>query len=414
MKIVFLTDDFPPFSRGGAGAVAFRLAKGLMTAGHEVNVITSTQEKAAESESFYEGLKVFKIHSQNSGVFRFWRGIYNSQVTKRIARILFEIKPDVVHAHAINSQLSWWALVTARKYAKKVFLTIHDVGPFAYSRLTHFIDKTGATCPQNPDYRMTFLRQLKQAKKKFVPLRTQIIKFILKKYVDKIFSVSNELKLALNQNGFKNVTVVYNSADPRFFDISEKEIQKFKIEHELLGRKTILIGGRLMGSKGIGQMLEAMALVSEEYKDVILWIVGEGGGKYDAGLTKNIKDLGLENFVRHEKWMSENLFEIAVASIDIIAVPSVCFDSFPTMALDGSTTGKPVIATCFGGAKEIVEDGKSGFVLNPYNIKKMAEKILFILNNEDEAKKMGVAGRDIVRGKFMINKQINRLLEFYD
>ena len=50
MKIIILSDDFPPISFGGAGIIAFRLAEGLNRKGHEVAIVTSTQKKGKEGD----------------------------------------------------------------------------------------------------------------------------------------------------------------------------------------------------------------------------------------------------------------------------------------------------------------------------------------------------------------------------
>lgn len=414
MRIVFLIDSFPPLSRGGAGVVAFRLARGLLKRGHEVHIIASVQKEEESGELLYEGLKLHRIFLLNQGNFRFFRGLYNREAIREVEKILTLLKPDVIHAHTINGFLSWWSLVAAKKFTKKLFITIHDTLPFAYSRLTHFIDKSGNECPATPDYRMTPLRRIRQAKKKFVPFRETIIRYILNNYADKIFSVSNELKLALNQNGFDNVEAIHNCVDSEIFNAPEGDIAGFKTKYGLENKKTILLGGRLMGSKGVEQLLQSMVLISRQCENAFILIIGSGGGDFDSYLTVKVQNLELESFVRHEEWMPPDSFKLAIMGADIIAVPSLCFDSFPTMALDGAAAGKPVVATCFGGAKEIILDGESGFVLNPYNTKLMAEKIIYLLQNPDIAQKMGEAGRERVKEKFSISQQIEQTLYWYN
>lgn len=156
-----------------------------------------------------------------------------------------------------------------------------------------------------------------------------------------------------------------------------------------------------MGSKGVDQILSAMKIVFNKYQNSFLFLIGDG-------------DLvSVESFVRQEKWMFENDFVVAIDAADIIIVPSVCFDSLPTMAIDGSAAGRPIIATCFGGAKEVVVDNKTGFVLNPYNTKLMAEKIIYLLENPDIASKMGEAGQERIKDIFSIKKQISETLVQY-
>ena len=62
MKILYLSDDFPPNNLGGAGVVAYSLAKTINNLGHEVNVISTTQDKNEEGVFAQDGLKIYKIY----------------------------------------------------------------------------------------------------------------------------------------------------------------------------------------------------------------------------------------------------------------------------------------------------------------------------------------------------------------
>src|SRR3989344_5846722 len=101
MRIVFLSDDFPPQSFGGAGIVAYDFAIGMKRLGHEVSVITTCRKESEVGESEYHGLKVWKIASNYSARWRSYLGLYNPPVVRQVAKLLKEIKPDVVHAHNI-------------------------------------------------------------------------------------------------------------------------------------------------------------------------------------------------------------------------------------------------------------------------------------------------------------------------
>jgi len=73
MKIVFLQDDFPPQSFGGAGFSTYELARGMRELGHEVYVITACRTSAEAGESTYDDLTVFTIVSNYAPRWRAWR-----------------------------------------------------------------------------------------------------------------------------------------------------------------------------------------------------------------------------------------------------------------------------------------------------------------------------------------------------
>src|SRR3989344_179355 len=99
MKVLFLSDDFPPVSFGGAGISTYELALGMKKAGHEVFVVTTCREEKDAGEFEYEGMKIFKIFSNYKGRWRAYLSLYNPPVVRQIREILKKISPDVVHAN---------------------------------------------------------------------------------------------------------------------------------------------------------------------------------------------------------------------------------------------------------------------------------------------------------------------------
>lgn len=73
--------------------------------------------------------------------------------------------------------------------------------------------------------------------------------------------------------------------------------------------------------------------------------------------------------------------------------------------------GKPVVASNVGGIPLQIEDKKSGFLLDPKDIRGFADKVLYLLDNPERSKKMGAHGREMVRKKFLITRQICNYIE---
>ena len=98
---------------------------------------------------------------------------------------------------------------------------------------------------------------------------------------------------------------------------------------------------------------------------------------------------------------------------DLVVVPSICLDSFRTMNLEAMDSGKPVIATLFGGSREVVEDKKTGFLVNPLDVGKLAGKMIYLLENSPVATEMGSKGFDRIKKEFSLEKWIDQILKFY-
>jgi glycosyltransferase involved in cell wall biosynthesis len=75
-------------------------------------------------------------------------------------------------------------------------------------------------------------------------------------------------------------------------------------------------------------------------------------------------------------------------------------ESFSITCLDGSAAGLPVVATRCGGPEEIVEDGKTGFLVPVGDGKAVGERLAWLLDHPKEAAEMGRAGRLLVAERF--------------
>lgn len=385
MKILMLQDDFPPEVCGGAEISTLGLACGLQKAGHEVFVITTCRNKSSEGEHVYQAVKIIKIYSDYHERWRAYLSLYNPQTVGRVKELIDKIKPDVVHAHNIHYYLSYACLKLAKEMGKPVFLTVRDVMPFSYGKLAtkKYLTKL--------DYRVSWWDNLKQAQKRYNPLRNIIIRYYFRKYVDKIFAISFALKDALNRNGIQNVEVIYNGIDVVEWVINPERVEEFKKKHNLQNKKIIFFGGRISALKGIEQINEAMVRIKEEVPSVTLLIAGKGG-------------VG---------WLHGEELKAAYGAADIVIVPSVCFDSFGRVNIEAMACKKPVVGTCFGGVPEVVQDGVTGYVVNPFNTELMAEKVIDLLKSQEKSEKFGEAGYERAKKYFNLSDRIAQMIGWY-
>lgn len=400
MKILVLCDDFPPQSFGGAGIIAFNLAREFQKNGHMVLVVTTVRTAAEAGETVHEGLKIIRLRSSYPLKFQSWVCLNNIPVVRQVKAILREFKPDVVHAHNVHSYLSYVSLKAAKRSGARVILTAHDVMSFTYSKLTEFIDRSDLSVPDAFNYRISPFRLFMTYRLRYNPFRNLIIRHIFRKYVDCIIAVSEALRQAMADNGIGRASVIHNGIDTDDWEEPLEDIEAFRHEHGL-GESAVLFGGRLSGIKGAQELIEALSSVRSSVPDVQLLIVGQEN-RYSQRMIEIAGKLDLVHRLIFTGWLSGKKLHLAYRSAALAAVPSLCFDSFPTVNLEAMACGKPVIATCFGGSREIVVDGKTGYVVNPYDIPAMAQKIADLLSDRDKSLRFGQAGSERVRGDFSL------------
>ena len=388
MRILFILDEFLPENSGGAANVAFSLAKEFVKLNNDLLVLTATNNPASVGEIKIEGVKIRRIFTSSFGKSRNFKNLKNRAILKETKKVFEEYQPDIIHIHALHHRFSYGVVGLAKKSAKAVFLTLHDAQTVYNGKLY----PKRKICDLNPeyDYRVSWVDCLKRDGLSYNPFQRFFIKKALKK-IDKIFSVSESLKEALEVNGISNIETVHNGIDAEEWQVKE------------ISGNNILFVGRVDEAKGIRVLIKVFEDISSEVPNAKLTIVGDG--EFNAGSNKNIRVL---------PWQDRENMKRIFSEIKVIIVPSLYLDPFPTVNLEAMVSVKPVVGTCFGGTPEVVKDNETGYIVNPYNEKELAEKIIDLLKNPEKAAQFGNNGRERVKNFFSLKSQIQKTLFWYN
>ncbi len=387
MRVLFILDEFLPENSGGAANVAFGLAKGLKSQGNEILVLTATHDKSLIGEIEIEGIKIRRIYSRPFGKLRNFKNLKNRDILSKSEKVLAECKPDIVHIHALHHRFSYEIIGLAKKYSRAVFLTLHDAQTVYNGKL--YPKRKICNLNSEYDYKISWFDNLKKDGLGYNPFQKFFIKRALKK-VDKIFAVSNALKRALEANGIFNIEMMHNGINANEW-----------VVEEVVGNN-ILFAGRVDEAKGASILVRVFNTINSEIPSSSLTIVGDG--EFNAGSNKNIKIL---------PWQGREEMKNIFSQAKIIIVPSLYLDPFPTVNLEAMAAGKPVIGTCFGGTPEVVINNETGYIINPYNEKELASKIIDLLKNPEKAAAFGKAGHERVKSLFSLEKQVQETLSWY-
>ena len=406
MKILYFSDEFPPAVTGGAAIVAYDFAVALLKKGHEVFVITASQDRSRAGESEIDGIKIFTLFSKSPVFLRHYLSAWNPFLAGKIKKILKEIKPDIVHVHNIHTHISYSALKIAKKSGAKVFLTAHDTMLVSYG-------KAYFPCGEK-NFRVTAWLNMKTAGKRYNPFRNMAIKYYLR-YVDKVFAISASLKNLLAQNGIKS-EVLHNGIDAGVWTKPlESDIQNFKKKFGITDKKVVFFGGRLSGAKGGLQIIKAFSRVIKllPNKDAVLVIAGrETSGKHK--MEEFIKNFGVSDYVVFTGWLGREEMKTAFFVSDVCVTPSIYFDPFNLFNIEAMAASKPVVGTCFGGTPEIVIDGQTGYIVNPLDNEDMGRKICELVSDAEKSAVFGKNGRKRVEEFFSLEKQAQKLIGWYE
>lgn len=179
---------------------------------------------------------------------------------------------------------------------------------------------------------------------------------------------------------------------------------KLPPEHRLVG-----LISYLRSYKGHEYFIEAAARVLSRAKDVTFLIVGEG--PEEGRLRARVASLGLSSNVRMLGFRDDllNVFR----SLDLFVIPSVEGDTIPQVLMQALAMGLPVVSTTVGSIPDVVQDGKTGFVVPPRNADALADRILALLENSTQRAEMGRRGRALVEQEYSLARMLDRLEDVY-
>lgn len=186
--------------------------------------------------------------------------------------------------------------------------------------------------------------------------------------------------------------------------------EKERLKEELgisKNKKIVLCVAWLIPRKGIFYYLEAAREICARRKDVCFLLAGNG--PFMDKLKKSCIKYGLEGNFKILGWRDDinRLMRLA----DIFVLPTYYFEGLPVSILEAMACGKPVIATRHRGCKDVVVDGKTGFLIPIKQVSALVDKILCLLENEQLRTEMGQAGRRRVEQHFELDYCTEKIVE---
>ena len=171
----------------------------------------------------------------------------------------------------------------------------------------------------------------------------------------------------------------------------------------------ILFLGKLQQSKGIFDLLHAVAGLRAVLPDVKLVCAGDGERITVARLAER---LGIADAVKFTGWVGPSGKRALLESAAVFALPSYD-EALPISLLEAMSAGLPVIASPVGGVQEVVVDGVTGFLAAPGDTRTLERLLGQVLRDKALADRVGAAARQSVRLRFSPERAVPRIEALY-
>tara|TARA_X000001036_G_C20662226_1_gene799371 strand:- start:842 stop:2008 length:1167 start_codon:yes stop_codon:yes gene_type:complete len=362
---------------GGVERGTLDVAKELINVGFESAILSSGGEMAEKYK--YRGVNHYKLNLKEKGFVNLFLA------RRKINSILSEVSPDIVH---IRSRWPAFCFNSILKKAKIPFVTTYHG---TYSGNNFFFKKKYNSTMTKGDRVITISKFIDDHVRFYFPSvkskLVQIDRGIDTKYFD-----------------LKSVTLIRK----------EKLLSKLSLSENA---HVILLPARITSWKGHMVAIDAAYIISQKSPELNFALLFVGGGEdknhYLKKLHSKIEKLNLSNKIM----FCGNLSDMpAVYSIaDVVLSTSIEPEAFGRVSAEASSMTKPIISSNHGGSREIVEDGMTGWLVEPSNAEKLAKKIIEVFNLPQNKKdSLGDNARRRIQQKFSLENMLNKTMSVYE
>ena len=396
MKLLFITNLYPPHSIGGYEEVCHDIAEGLKQRGHTVVILTSCFRASAleAGNDVYRHLK-----TASGGPAGFASGAWTARTTLglewhntlTVRRMLAGVEPDHV--------LVWNGGMLGR-----LWMSALD----SSTRTTYYLADTWLA------------RSLGNGRHSSRPsLRTRASQAVLSRvgfhpaHCNRLVFCSEALVRDYQRLGIEveQPTVIRHGVALDRFPPQQPHLLRRKCSDPY----RILYSGRIVPEKGIVTLLKALARVRivDGLRNTRLSLVGPPPGVRFAeelrGLTSNLALDGAVDFLQHHP---RHELPKLYAAHDVLAFPAEWSEPFSVTLLEAMASGLPIVSTMRGGSSEILRHGANAVTFGAGDADELAQALIWTLTHPDLVADIARVARTEVAQRYQLDSQI-RSLEAY-
>lgn len=176
---------------------------------------------------------------------------------------------------------------------------------------------------------------------------------------------------------------------------------------------TFVFVGRIVGDKGINELVAAFCKLNRKYSETRLFLVGKYEADLDPVKAETLNAIHTNSAIEAVgPKFSDDLLAYYAAS-DCFVFPSYR-EGFPNTVMEAGAMGLPSIVTDINGSREIITDGKNGMVIPSKNADALYVAMEQMLINREQTKRLADNAREMISCRFEQNFVCKCLYDFYD
>jgi 1,4-alpha-glucan branching enzyme len=391
-KICFISPEYLPLS-GGTGSYVYYLSNELMKNGYDINIITGAQE--AKDIQISKQLSVNFLKIPKTPLVKSF--VFAGSCYRKLRRIRNDVKADVTH---VNLPLVPNFAVPP-DFSRTLLSTVHStwegeanaIRGEPYSRLN-----------ANEKFMVSFTWFLRLFEERMMAKSKRLIavSHFTQKELTKYYGIAEN-----------KIRVIHNGVDTiKFQPTADKD--KIKAELGFNPEDIAIVSvGRLYARKGLFTLIESMPAVVRKFPNAKFIISGKGQSNEMKKLIAHAEHLGVRNHIVFTGYFPDAKLPKLYQAADVFAF-STFYEHHPFAVLEALSTGLPVVTTKVGGIPETINDGKNGFLCEPFNSAEFSERILYLLEHPAEADEMALLARRTILDRFDWRIIVKKVMSVYE
>ncbi|MGB9842133.1 MAG: glycosyltransferase family 4 protein [Candidatus Bathyarchaeales archaeon] len=392
VNVCFISPEYLPLS-GGTGSYVYYLSNELMKRGNPAYIVTGYDESGDITVN--ERHRIFFLKTLKMPIIKSFQ--FAASASRKLTKMRGRLPVDITH---VNLPLVP-SFAVPNGFGKALISTVHSTW------------KGEAEAIKGEPYSRL------NANEKFMVSFNWFLRFFEERMLErsnKIIAVSDFTRRELLQYypvKADKIRVIHNGVDISKFKPADDK-RKAKAELGLsTADKAVLSVGRLYARKGLFTLIESAALVTKKFKNVKFIIAGKGLSNEMAKLVNYAAKLGVKENLVFTGYFPDKKLPRLYQAADIFAF-STFYENLPFAVLEALSTGLPVVTTRVGGIPEMIESGRNGFLVEPFNACELAAKILFYLEHPAVAAEMALSARRTIEARFDWRLIVKKVLAVYD
>lgn len=439
MRILIAVHHFPPTFGGGAEWRAYRTARGLRQAGHQVRVVCVESIKHGDGGRLEDvvtacdGIDVHRLHfSLAKSPDPFLWSYRNPLVGDTVAGLVREFRPDVLHLIG-GYLMSGSTIEAAQTAAVPVVLTLTDFW-FLCPRIT-LVRSDSSLCASPADsaacalclckerrrYRLLDVysggmlgRALSRAWSLPLPLFENGAARLaaLRERRAYLLSLLSATDVVISPSHFLKEVFEAQGVSPRRFLYMQQglDTSSWAAAERVSPDSLMRIGyiGQLARHKGVNVLVEAFHYLRARGRTPQLMLYGDPD-QFPRFVRRLRKQAGERQDIVFAGRFEHSQIRRIHAHLDVLVVPSVWYENSPNVILEAFAAGTPVVVSRLGGMAEMVTDGVNGFQFEAGNARDLARVLQRLVDQPDLAATLGRSSPPVKT----VQQEIEELVEVY-